>query len=279
MTAFKITCFAVSTKRQLGIGREAAAVCCTRRATCSTIAHHRKRTRKRFCSWLVSELLSREVFDEKLTRNELSIAFVGMSNSGKSFRSRKLATELGFDIVSVDEEIEKLLQQELGDIQGAGTDALASWMGFPFHETFRERERRYLQIEEDITSNARPRKKTNFALDTTGSVVYLSTECQEKIRRDYLIVYLEIAESSIAEMIETFFKCPKPVVWGDKYVRLPEANSDEENLRMCYPELLRWRAERYKKLSDITVPSDLARSSQVSSEAFLDIMRSKLRAF
>ncbi|KAK4529745.1 hypothetical protein CCYA_CCYA02G0602 [Cyanidiococcus yangmingshanensis] len=227
-------------------------------------------------SQLKASLLARRKFDENLTNNELALAFVGMSNSGKSFRSKKLAEELGFALISVDEEIEKALAEELGTLYGAGTDALASWMGFPYHETFREREQRYLQIEEHVTYNARPTNKKNFALDTTGSVVYLSAECQRKIRSEYLVVYLEIAESSLEEMIETFFACPKPVVWGERFAASLDPISGEEKLRRCYPDLLHWRAQRYREISDVTVPSEVARSREVSSQAFLDYVRLRL---
>jgi shikimate kinase len=235
------------------------------------------RRNERICfRQLDAKLLDRQGFDENLHKGELALAFVGMSNSGKSLRSRKLAEELGFALVSVDDEIEKALAEELGSAYGNGTEALANWMGFPFQQTFREREQRYLQIEELITGNARPPQTGNFALDTTGSVVYLSDECRRKIRSEYLVVYLEIAESFLEEMIETFFACPKPVVWGESFVTSCDASNGEERLRECYPDLLRWRAERYKDLSDVTIPSEMARSVTVSSKEFLDCVRSKL---
>ena len=54
-------------------------------------------------------LITQKQFQDKMEDDMLRIAFIGMSNIGKSFRSQQMVQILGFDAVHVDEEIEKEL--------------------------------------------------------------------------------------------------------------------------------------------------------------------------
>ena len=49
--------------------------------------------------------LTQEEFDSHVEKRTLRLAFVGMSNAGKSHRARVLAEELGFTCYDVDGEI------------------------------------------------------------------------------------------------------------------------------------------------------------------------------
>eukprot|EP00188_Purpureofilum_apyrenoidigerum_P002907 Plantae.Rhodophyta-Purpureofilum_apyrenoidigerum.ctg29573.p1 GENE.Plantae.Rhodophyta-Purpureofilum_apyrenoidigerum.ctg29573~~Plantae.Rhodophyta-Purpureofilum_apyrenoidigerum.ctg29573.p1 ORF type:complete len:265 (+),score=47.79 Plantae.Rhodophyta-Purpureofilum_apyrenoidigerum.ctg29573:69-863(+) len=231
--------------------REATRRCCRRRLTPQARAPNR------------------HSFREQLERGNLRLCLVGMSNCGKSFRSNQLANELGFEKLSVDEEIERVLVPELELLGYSGIEGLASWMGFPYNEKFKKNEGRYLEIEEGLTSAVDPPKGSNFVLDTTGSVIYMPPKVQQKLRDRFLVVHFNATDEMLSAMIENYFKSPKPVAWGDAYQR--ENNEDpDEALKRCYPNLLRARRERYHKLAHISIPAEVSLSPEIGCDDFIE---------
>src|SRR5579871_4294680 len=105
--------------------------------------------------------MNRHRFDEDLAKGRLKIAFVGMSNTGKTTRSVVLKDSLGFHGVDVDGEICTALG--LADM-----DALAAWMGYPDSEGYAEREKKYLEMERKSVTKERI-TNGNLVIDTTGS--------------------------------------------------------------------------------------------------------------
>ena len=226
---------------------------------------------------LRAKLLSQMQFDEALAQQRLRVAFVGMSNCGKSFRSTQLAEALGFQLSSVDAEIEKHLHTELQALGHQGIGGIAKWMGFPYEGHFREREARYLQLEEQLTSSASLPSAANFALDTTGSVVYLSESCRRQLSTVYLVVHLEATDEMLGEMIERYFQSPKPVIWGPLFSLQPEDEGDGQRaLRRCYPHLLRWRRQRYRELADVNLAARVSLAPDIGPRAFMEHVRALL---
>jgi len=74
------------------------------------------------------------------------LALVGMSGSGKTFWSRKLAAA-GWTTVSCDDLIEKRLAPRLAAGGYSGLNGVAAWMGWPDSPTYAERESEYLAEE------------------------------------------------------------------------------------------------------------------------------------
>ena len=191
--------------------------------------------------------ITRAEFDERFENGELKIALVGMSNVGKSHRGEELEAEQDFYRISVDDFIGGRLEIE-------SIESLADWMGMPYASQFKKNQATYLEAEKDITVSALDRAPAgkNFVLDTTGSVIYLDAVARAYLEKNYLVIGFEVPDNMVPNMVETFFREPKPLIWGDFFKPLP-GESNMEALRRCYPLLLKWRAAQYKELSDISL--------------------------
>lgn len=226
---------------------------------------------------LKAKLIGKRCFANALDEKQLRIALIGMSNCGKSFRARGLSLDFGFSTLSVDELIERQIKPELQAMGCYGTEGIAKWMGFPYDPTFQEREARYLMHEERITRGIEVPTGTNFALDTTGSVVYLSKECLAMLRDQFLVVHLEATDDMLDSMREMYFISPKPVVWGSAFsMSAADGGNGEGALRRCYPELLRWRREKYHELADVSVSASVSLSPDIRTGRFMAILKSML---
>lgn len=214
-----------------------------------------------------SEQLRPEEFDAHVAQGTLRLSFVGMSNAGKSYRSKVLSKEKDFLWYQVDEEIQKAL--------GFATmEEISSWLGYPANEGYKEREAQYLELENTATLEASMKTGgKNFVFDTTGSVVHLPRQTPHVLRENCLVVHLDIGEDSLDDMVDKFFVEPKPVAWGSYFVR-QEGESEESALRRSYPALLRDRLQKYRELSHINIPTKAVRDT--SAEETLGIIRSHL---
>jgi shikimate kinase len=218
-----------------------------------------------------------------ISARTLSLCFIGMSNCGKSHWSTQLERELGFRMVSVDEEIEDAIAPELAAAECSGIDGMAQWMGFPSDERFKANEATYLGHEENLTAAAVATAAgaggdpANFVLDSTGSVIYLSQATLEKMQSRFLVVHLEASDDMLEKMADNYFLTPKPVVWGDCY-RQKDGEEPEDALRRSYPELLRTRRARYHALAHVTIPANFALNRDVSLNQLLNRIRASLDA-
>src|SRR3989338_177053 len=84
--------------------------------------------------------LTQAEYDAHIADNSLRIAFVGMSNVGKSYRSKVLRDQFGFDWYQVDKEIIKSLGF-------SGMKEMPEGPGLPDTPTYEKREREYLDWE------------------------------------------------------------------------------------------------------------------------------------
>ncbi len=195
------------------------------------------------------ENLRQDEFAEHTKNGTLRLAFVGMSNAGKSYRSKILKNEADFFWYQVDAEIQK----KLGFAQ---MDEISAWLGYPNTPTYKERERQYLDAESHCTKvNFLDTSGKNLVFDTTGSVIYLADETLRWLKNDCLIVNLDVGEDAIETMIEKFITDPKPVIWKEFFKTIP-GESEKETILRCYPELLTDRLARYRTLAHITIPAE-----------------------
>lgn len=192
--------------------------------------------------------LTKAEYDAHIAENTLRVAFVGMSNVGKSYRSKVLRDECGFDWYQVDKEIIKSLGF-------AEMEEIAQWLGLPDSETYGERERAYLDSEAKHTKVDFLDTDRNLVFDTTGSVIYLEKPTTEWLQENCLIVNLEAGEEYIETMIQKFFEKPKPVVWNGEYVQKP-GETERETLERCFPILLRDRLKKYRAMAHVNVSAD-----------------------
>lgn len=195
-------------------------------------------------------LLTQEEFLRRFQENTLHIAFIGMSNIGKSFRNKQLEKKMGFERISIDREIGERLG--LADM-----NKVSKWMGYPFDSQYKKAEKEYLDLEEELTKRP-PKQGKNTVLDSTGSIIYTSSELLEYIKKEYLVVHLSCPESLTQQMIHSFFRRIKPVIWGNMFQK-KEGESNEEALKRCYPKLLKYRRKKYENLGDITIHGSISR--------------------
>ena len=213
------------------------------------------------------EQLKPQEFDAHIDAGTLRLGFIGMSNAGKSYRSKKLRDEKGFLWYQVDEEIQKALGLK-------NMAEISAWLGYPTSPTYPEREQKYLELENEFTRHASMKTGgKNFAFDTTGSVPHMQPETLDILRQNCLLVHLDVGEGKLEQMMERFFKKPKPVAWCGHFFARPD-ESEEAALRRCYPELLKTRLKKYRELAHVTVPADEVFNT--SAEETLNAIRKRL---
>lgn len=215
-----------------------------------------------------SEQLTPAEFDAHITAGTFRLAFIGMSNAGKSYRSKALQNELGFFWFQVDEEIQKAL--------GFATmEEISLWLSYPTSEGYAEREAKYLELENEATRKASMEMSgKNLVFDTTGSVAHLESSTLKLLKDNCLVVHLDVGEESLTEVIDRFFKKPKPVAWSG-YLTREAGESEEAALRRCYPTLLKDRLATYRALAHLTIPAPLVRDT--SAQETLEIIKKHLQ--
>jgi len=210
-------------------------------------------------------LLTKQEFQEKLENKTLKIAFIGMSNTGKSFRSDELHNIEDFNYIHVDDEIEK-------DLNLSSMAEMAAWMGYPFDERYERRSKRYLKLEDQHTKNTEYIKcKNNFVLDTTGSVIHLPQETLTYLSENYLLILLDIEQDQLEHMKKLYFKEPKSVYWGESFSQ-KDSEDTVDALKRCYPKLLEDRKQKYRDLADIIIPGEISQYKGLSIHRFLEII-------
>src|SRR5215470_14578427 len=124
--------------------------------------------------------------EEKLRRQPLRLALIGMSGAGKTFWTRQIA-ETGVPAISCDDVIEEKLASRLQAGGYAGINGVAAWMGWPDSTTYAEREAQYLAEEiaalDEILSGLEKGPYRSLVLDTTGSVIYTGNHLLMRLRK------------------------------------------------------------------------------------------------
>jgi len=203
------------------------------------------------------------------------VTLIGMSGSGKTYCSRRLA-ELGFDRICCDERIEEKLRPFLRKGGYKGIEGLARWMGQPHEPRYREREAAYLSAETDVVQEVlddlQKGAKGSLAIDTTGSVVYAGDKLCRALQAATTVIYLENSPADLSMLFEEYTKNPKPVVWGDSFSRRAE-ETIEAALARSYGELLQYRRSLYERYAEITLPASLLRKEGTNSRGLLDLLQ------
>ena len=209
--------------------------------------------------------LSRTEFEKRYAANKLRIAFIGMSNIGKSYTGSRLSQAFNFDLIQID----KLIWESLG--QSSMVD-FAAWQGQPYSEGYAEREAKSVALESDATSKALSAPIKNAILDTTGSVIYTRKDVQKQLITDWYIVHISASEDDIKKLKENYFKLPKPLIWNGHYKRNAE-QTENEAILSSYPTLLASRALAYADLADVTLSSDVVLNPENTVEQIFDALK------
>lgn len=186
-------------------------------------------------------------FQQHIDQGTLRLAFIGMSNCGKSYRSRILAKENDFFHYEVDLAIQKILGfSDMGEI--------SDWLGYPTSEEYANRAVQYLEAEEKSTHLAHlDTGDKNLVFDTTGSVIYLTEDTQRWLKDECLIVNIDVGNDSIEELSDHYFSEPKPVIWGEMFNQAPGEEAMSA-MRRCYPKMLAERIGKYRELAHLSIP-------------------------
>ncbi len=219
--------------------------------------------------------LTKAEFEKLLSTSSLRLSVVGMSNVGKTRRAKSLVADQGLNFLwlNCDDLVEAKLQPYLEGKGFKGVNGVAAWMGQPYEQRYPETQHLFLKFEEEAMAEIDYAVNKNVVVDTTGSVIYLSSPALRRLRDSTLMVYLEATEDIRKLLFERYISNPKPVVWGGSFNRQP-GESDMAALKRCYPQLLEFRAARYAELADITLSHSVLRDT--TGKQFLDEIRKRL---
>ena len=201
------------------------------------------------------------------------ISLVGMSSSGKTYWAFELQKH-GFTRITCDDLIEMKLGPELQKNGYRGLNDVAKWMGHPYEPQYPETSKKYLDFEtrvmeeifEEISSmNA---NKKRIVIDTTGSVIYTPSSVIRTLQEISSVIYLDIPDEKKMEIYQEFLRNPKPIIWGHSFKPIA-GETNEESLARCYQDLLSFRATKYEKIADITIPFDIHRHVDFTAPDFI----------
>jgi len=206
--------------------------------------------------------LSSDEISRRFDARTLKLAFIGMSNIGKSYTAKRLKDAYGFHRIEVDTII----------WEGLGYDTmaeLAAWQGQPYEDGYAEREAESLRLEKQACHKAMDiglgSTLGNVIIDTPGSVIYTGDDTLERLKSEYLVVHIKAGPDDFHRLEREYFERPKPLIWAGHF-KASDSLTDLENIRACYPHLLAARAKLYAALSDITLQSQFITDPLVTPE-------------
>ena len=196
--------------------------------------------------------MNSELHKEKRSR----LALVGMSGSGKTFWTRKLAA-VGWKSVCCDDLIERRLGPRLAAGGHSGINGVAAWMGWPNSVTYMQREAEYLAeeigvMDEFLNNLEKDSSGTPIVLDTTGSVIYAQNNILMRLRRQMTVVHLANTAEEQRLLVERYLNDPKPVLWRGTF-HVQDQETPRETVALCYPLMIAARKRSYETLAHYAV--------------------------
>jgi shikimate kinase len=212
------------------------------------------------------------------TQAPLRIALIGMSGTGKTFWTRRLALA-GHPSICCDDCIEQRLRPHLQGGGYSGINGVASWMGWPDSPTYAQREAEYLAEEiaalDEVLSDLERNPSRELILDTTGSVIYTGNNLLLRLRRQMIVVYLAATPEQQQLLIQRYLSDPKPVLWRGAFQ--PKKNETPgETVARCYPILIAARRQSYEALAHCSIPVAELRESDLDAATFLARVNAQL---
>lgn len=199
------------------------------------------------------------------------LSLIGMSGSGKTYWAKQLEN-YGFLRISIDDLIEEKLKSVLKKNGFRGIEGVANWMGQPYEERYHKNARQYLSAErqsmQEVLEKIKNGTGQNIVIDTTGSVIYTGQRICKQLKQLTTIIYLYTPSHIVDKMYRLYLDDPKPVIWGDKFVKQPH-QTNQEALASSYPKLLAYRAAQYKKYADITLNCEKLRDPNFTVSKFI----------
>lgn len=207
-----------------------------------------------------------------------SIVLIGFSGTGKTPWGQYLAAA-GYVLVCVDAEIEKMLGPHLTSLGYTGTSGMEKWQGQPYDARHARNSALYLKYEKQVMWRViwRMLKGEKLVVDTTGSVIYTGWLLLKILHLVSTFVLLDTPESRLNDIRQKYFDDPKPVLWKDRTFIQHVGEKGVDALRRCFPDLLRTRNVRYKKLAHVTLDYDVIRQLSYTVDHFLMDVQRKLK--
>lgn len=208
----------------------------------------------------------------------LRFALIGMSGTGKSFWTKRLAAE-GWPAISCDDRIEEKLASRLAAGGFSGINGVAAWMGWPDSPVYAEREAQYLEAEihtlGEVLADLEHHPDKSLVLDTTGSVIYAANNLLLRLRRQMTVVHLAASLEEQQMLIERYLNDPKPVLWRGAF-RPKRGETPRETVTRCYPILISARRQSYEALAHCTINVADLRNPAMDAHGFLSRLSSSL---
>ena len=205
-------------------------------------------------------MTNNNTFLDRFIKQYPKITLIGMSGLGKSHWS-KVLEGYGYCRLCCDNVISDRL---FGSKNNEQVEDRGEWMGFPHEPGYKNKEKAYLSLEikvlyEFIARLDNSSHAEKIVIDTTESAPYAGDEVMKRLSGLSCIIYLAASEEYYSEMLERYIKCPRPVLWGDKFDQR-QCESTKDGLKRSYEKLLTYRDSLYKKWAHHTVPFEVHRS-------------------
>src|ERR1700726_4045720 len=196
--------------------------------------------------------MNSELHKQKRSR----LALVGMSGSGKTFWTRKLAA-VGWKSVCCDDLIERRLAPRLAAGGHSGIKGVGAGVGGANNGTHMQTAAEYLAeeigvMDEFLNNLEKDSSGTPIVLDTTGSVIYAQNNILMRLRRQMTGVHLANTENEQRLLVERYLNDPKPVLWRGTF-HVKDQETPRETVARCYPLLIAARKKSYETLAHCAV--------------------------
>ncbi|MFH1713169.1 MAG: hypothetical protein ABH896_03210 [Candidatus Jacksonbacteria bacterium] len=162
------------------------------------------------------------------------ISLIGMSGSGKTYWSKKMAGK-GFKHICCDDLISKELTLYSAKKNLKSIDKVAEWLGQPYKTNYAKKQFCYLAAEKkvmhEIIQKLKAGVKGRWIIDTTGSVIYTGTQICRHLKKS--------------------------------------GENNRQALKRCYPQLLAYRRKLYQKYADLTLDYHALRQNKFTVDNFI----------
>ncbi|MBD3238160.1 MAG: hypothetical protein GF332_00775 [Candidatus Moranbacteria bacterium] len=205
---------------------------------------------------------------------DFNLIFLGMSGTGKTYWSKKIAEKymlnhIEFDhLIGIDSQIQALIKNYPGQ---TNAQKMGNYFSMPWTPDFASKERLYKETEQRLM---RQNYSPPAILDLTGSGIYYP-QVLARLRHNALSVCLDVTHQYQKQMLKTYLSDPKPVVWGGLFSQKSDENQNQA-LERSYSELLAFRLNKYRNNADIIIPFEQHQSSRTVDD-FIQSLTNQLK--
>ena len=141
-------------------------------------------------------------------------SLIGMSGSGKSYWSQKLALQ-GFIRFCADDLIEEKLSNELKILGYKGIQDVSKWMGQPYDAHYTQTSKLYVELEQEVMHEIFEKVKKihqrPVIIDTTGSIIYTGHAIIQKLKKLTKILYIKLTHDlTVGDLSTEGLNFPRP---------------------------------------------------------------------